>query len=45
MNKTGKLLAETPVSGVASEEPKQDTKVLKVYHLSTPRNHVIHLQF
>lgn len=39
MNKTGKLLSETPVSGVANQEPKQETKVLKVYQLSTQRNH------
>lgn len=40
MNRTGKVLSETPVSEVANEEPKQETRVLKVSRLATEQNHV-----
>lgn len=31
MNRTGKLLSTSPVSEVANDELKEETKVLKVY--------------
>lgn len=41
MNRAGKALSEIPVSEVADEEPKQETRVLKVYRLATELNHVL----
>lgn len=42
MNTTGKLLSASPGTQVASEEPKLETRVLKVchiYHLAIERNY------